>query len=143
PRGGSARPSGNRNPAGPGLRIPRSGHPANAERQDTGGWRGRARSGARLADAKRLRGLGPMGRPRPPRFSMATPTLSPAAPLVPARRFDKLGIVLALLVVAGAGLLPFVTSKPNRIVPGESLSILGALPLGQAVLLYAVIAIGA
>src|SRR5690606_18409236 len=77
------------------------------------------------------------------RFSMATPALSPAAPLVPARRFDKLGIVLALLVVAGAGLLPFVTSKPNRIVPGEPLPIIGALPLGQAVLLYAVIAIGA
>jgi len=75
---------------------------------------------------------------------MAIPYHSPAAaPFSPTRRFDKLGIVLVLLVVAGAALLPFVTSKPNRIVPGEPLPIIGALPLGQAILLYAVVAIGA
>lgn len=75
---------------------------------------------------------------------MAVSPPSPAAvPAVPAPRLDRLGVIVALLAMAGAGVLPFAAFKANRIVPGDPLSILGALPSGQAVLLYGVIAAGA
>lgn len=41
---------------------------------------------------------------------------------------DKLGVVIAILVAASLWLLPFVTSKPNRIVQGQPLSLFDALP---------------
>lgn len=70
------------------------------------------------------------------------PTLSRAAPLrLP--RLDKLGTIIALLVLAGLFLLPFVISRPNRIVQGQALPIGAALPLASAIALYAAIGLGA
>lgn len=42
--------------------------------------------------------------------------------------FDKLGIVVGLIVIWGVLLAPFATFKPNRIVAGEALGLLSALP---------------
>jgi osmoprotectant transport system permease protein len=43
-------------------------------------------------------------------------------------RFDKLGVVIAVLAGYGALLAPFATFRANRIVPGEPRAILEALP---------------
>ncbi len=73
---------------------------------------------------------------------MAQDTISTATPLrLP--RVDKLGVIIALLVLAGLFLFPFVISRPNRIVLGAPLSIGAALPLVEAALLYAMVALGA
>jgi osmoprotectant transport system permease protein len=73
---------------------------------------------------------------------MAQDTISTATPLrLP--RVDKLGVIIALLVLAGLFLLPFVISRPNRIVLGAPLSIGAALPLVEAALLYAMVGLGA
>ena len=50
-------------------------------------------------------------------------------------RFDKLGVVLALMVAYGAYAAPFVTFRANRIVPGEGRFLLEALPSGLGVVL--------
>ncbi len=73
---------------------------------------------------------------------MANDTISTATPLrLP--KVDKLGVIIALLVLASTFLLPFVISRPNRIVLGAPLSIGAALPLVEAVLLYAMVGLGA
>jgi osmoprotectant transport system permease protein len=53
---------------------------------------------------------------------------------------DKLGVLIALIVAAGWALLPFATFKANRIVQGQSKSLLEALPLPEAVLLSVILA---
>ncbi|HEY9010559.1 MAG TPA: ABC transporter permease [Devosia sp.] len=58
-------------------------------------------------------------------------------------RLDKLGVIIALLALAGLFLLPFVISRPNRIVLGQPLPIGAALPLIHAALLYAIVGVGA
>lgn len=45
-----------------------------------------------------------------------------------ALRFDKLGVVIAVLAAYGAFLAPFTNFRANRIVPGEPRAILDALP---------------
>ena len=50
-------------------------------------------------------------------------------------RFDKLGVVIALLVAYGTLVAPFATWRANRIVPGEAKSNLAALPGGAGVVL--------
>lgn len=57
-----------------------------------------------------------------------------------ARRFDKLGVVIALIAGCGAVALPFATFRANRIVLGEARAIVQALPPWAATLLLAVIA---
>ncbi|KKB82531.1 ABC transporter permease [Devosia soli] len=57
-------------------------------------------------------------------------------------RLDKLGIIIAVLVLAAVFFLPFVISRPNRIVAGMALPISGALPALQAIVLYGLIALG-
>lgn len=57
-------------------------------------------------------------------------------------RLDKLGVIIALLVAAGLFLLPFVISRPNRIVSGAPLSVGQALPLLEAVVLYGMVGLG-
>lgn len=69
------------------------------------------------------------------------PALS-ATPAVRRLRPDKLGVIITLLVLAGLFLLPFVISRPNRIVGGQPLSLGQSLPVLQAVLLYALTALG-
>ena len=65
--------------------------------------------------------------------------ISTAAP--PARlALDKLGVLLAALVAAGALALPFATFRANRIVLGEPRDILGALDPAIAWTLCAVLA---
>ncbi|ASY65695.1 L-proline glycine betaine ABC transport system permease protein ProW (plasmid) [Sinorhizobium sojae CCBAU 05684] len=51
--------------------------------------------------------------------------------------FDKLGVIIAALAVYGAFLAPFATFRANRIVQGETRTILEALPplLGYGLLL--------
>ncbi|MBI4046632.1 MAG: ABC transporter permease, partial [Devosia nanyangense] len=41
---------------------------------------------------------------------------------------DKLGVVIALIVLVGWFALPFVDFTPNRILPGDPRSIFAALP---------------
>ncbi|RYE88672.1 MAG: ABC transporter permease [Hyphomicrobiales bacterium] len=73
---------------------------------------------------------------------MAQQTASLSPPLrLP--RVDKLGVIIALLVLAGLFLLPFVISRPNRIVLGQPLPIGAALPLFPALILYAMVGLGA
>ena len=52
-------------------------------------------------------------------------------------RFDKLGVVVALLIAYGALAAPFATFRANRIVPGDGKGILDALPAGAGILLFA------
>ena len=52
-------------------------------------------------------------------------------------RFDKLGVVVALLIAYGALAAPFATFRANRIVPGDGKGILYALPAGAGILLFA------
>jgi osmoprotectant transport system permease protein len=58
-------------------------------------------------------------------------------------RFDKLGVVIALLVAYGALAAPFATFRANRIVPGEAKTILDALPAGTGVALLALMVFAA
>ena len=55
-------------------------------------------------------------------------------------RADKLGVVIAAILVYGAAVAPFATFRANRIVPGEGRTILDALPAWAGVLLLAIIA---
>lgn len=55
-------------------------------------------------------------------------------------QLDRLGVVIALLSVAGATALPFVIFKVNRIVLGDALSISAVLPPFSGIFLYGVIA---
>jgi osmoprotectant transport system permease protein len=55
---------------------------------------------------------------------------------------DPLGVLV--LLIAGAGMaLPFADLKANRIVPGEGLSLLTALPSTWSLLLFAILAVTA
>lgn len=54
-------------------------------------------------------------------------------------RLDKLGVVLAVILVAAWLLLPFADFKPNRILPGEPRSIFSALPPAYAALIALVL----
>lgn len=58
-------------------------------------------------------------------------------------RFDKLGVVIAVLAGYGALLAPFTTFRANRIVPGESRAILDALPGIAGPALFAVVLVAA
>jgi osmoprotectant transport system permease protein len=57
-------------------------------------------------------------------------------------RFDKLGVVIAVIVAYAALAAPFATFRANRIVPGQARSIIEALPPALGMLLL-VIVIGA
>lgn len=57
------------------------------------------------------------------------------------RHLDRLGVIIALLSVAGATALPFVIFKANRIVLGQALPISAALQPSYAFLLYGAIAL--
>lgn len=54
-------------------------------------------------------------------------------------RFDKLGVVIAVIAAYAAFLAPFATFRANRIVPGQARSILEALPATTGWLLLAII----
>ncbi len=58
-------------------------------------------------------------------------------------RFDKLGVVIALLIAYGALVAPFATLRANRIVPGEAKMILDALPAGAGIALLVLIVFAA
>ncbi|MEK1931965.1 MAG: ABC transporter permease, partial [Pararhizobium sp.] len=58
-------------------------------------------------------------------------------------RFDKLGVVIALLVAYGTLVAPFATFRANRIVPGEAKSMLAALPGGAGVALIGLMVLAA
>ncbi len=55
-------------------------------------------------------------------------------------RFDKLGVVIALLIAYGAFAAPFAAFRANRIVPGEARSILDSLPPGSGTALLMLMA---
>ncbi|TPM36569.1 ABC transporter permease [Mesorhizobium sp. B2-3-5] len=54
-------------------------------------------------------------------------------------RFDKLGVVIAVIAVYATLAAPFATFRANRIVPGQARSIIEALPSTTGLLLLAVI----
>ncbi|MBZ9678955.1 ABC transporter permease [Mesorhizobium sp. ES1-1] len=54
-------------------------------------------------------------------------------------RFDKLGVVIAIITAYAVLLAPFATFRANRIVPGSARSILEALPAALGPLLLAII----
>ncbi|KKC39853.1 ABC transporter permease [Devosia epidermidihirudinis] len=54
---------------------------------------------------------------------------------------DKLGVMIALIAIAGAA-LPFALFRANRIVPGETRSLLDALPTFQSTLLIIFLLVG-
>jgi osmoprotectant transport system permease protein len=54
---------------------------------------------------------------------------------------DKLGVLIALIIAAGWVFLPFATFKANRIVQGQGRIVFDALPLWQAALLSAIVAV--
>lgn len=54
-------------------------------------------------------------------------------------RFDKLGVVIAVIAAYGAFVAPFATFRANRIVPGEARSILEALPSPMGAALLAIV----
>ncbi|MEZ2332360.1 ABC transporter permease [Mesorhizobium sp. RCC_202] len=58
-------------------------------------------------------------------------------------RFDKLGVVIAVIVAYAALFAPFATFRANRIVPGQARSILDALPTPLGALLLAILIAGA
>lgn len=58
-------------------------------------------------------------------------------------RFDKLGVVIAIIAAYGALIAPFATFRANRIVAGEPRSILEALPNAAGLLLLGVVVIAA
>jgi osmoprotectant transport system permease protein len=55
-------------------------------------------------------------------------------------RGDKLGMVIAAILLYGAAVAPFATFRANRIVPGEGCTILEALPGWAGILLLTIIA---
>lgn len=55
---------------------------------------------------------------------------------------DRLGVLIALIGLAGALLLPFAAFRANRIVLGEPRAILDALPFSGALTLALVVAVG-
>ncbi|RRI00957.1 ABC transporter permease [Mesorhizobium tamadayense] len=57
-------------------------------------------------------------------------------------RFDKLGIVIAVVVAYAAFAAPFATFRANRIVPGQARSILESLPSALGALLLAIVIVG-
>ncbi|MEW6632396.1 MAG: ABC transporter permease [Pseudomonadota bacterium] len=57
-------------------------------------------------------------------------------------RFDKLGVVIAVIVAYAAFAAPFATFRANRIVPGQGRSILEALPSTLGALLLAILIAG-
>ncbi|RWA70026.1 ABC transporter permease [Mesorhizobium sp.] len=57
-------------------------------------------------------------------------------------RFDKLGVVIAVIVTYAAFVAPFATFRANRIVPGQARSILEALPPTLGALLLAIVIAG-
>ncbi|MDX8446621.1 ABC transporter permease [Mesorhizobium captivum] len=57
-------------------------------------------------------------------------------------RFDKLGVVIAVIVAYAAFVAPFATFRANRIVPGQARSILEALPPTLGALLLAIVIAG-
>ncbi|BCM19347.1 ABC transporter permease [Mesorhizobium sp. J8] len=57
-------------------------------------------------------------------------------------RFDKLGVVIAAIIVYAALAAPFATFRANRIVPGQARSILEALPSVLGILLLAIVIAG-
>ncbi|WP_217570315.1 ABC transporter permease [Mesorhizobium sp. GbtcB19] len=57
-------------------------------------------------------------------------------------RFDKLGVVIAVIVAYAALLAPFATFRANRIVPGQARSIIDALPPTLGPLLLAIVIVG-
>lgn len=54
-------------------------------------------------------------------------------------RFDKLGVVIAVIAAYGAFVAPFATFRANRIVPGEPRSILDALPSPLGLVLLGIV----
>ncbi|MGK9203335.1 ABC transporter permease [Sinorhizobium sp. M4_45] len=58
-------------------------------------------------------------------------------------RFDKLGLIIAILVLYGALLAPFATFRANRIIQGEARDILEALPPPLGYGLLALVVAGA
>jgi osmoprotectant transport system permease protein len=58
-------------------------------------------------------------------------------------RFDKLGVVIALLIAYAVLAAPFATFRANRIVPGDANGILDALPAGAGMLLLGLMACAA
>ncbi|UVK44905.1 ABC transporter permease [Mesorhizobium sp. AR07] len=54
-------------------------------------------------------------------------------------RFDKLGVVIAVIAAYAAFAAPFATFRANRIVPGQARSILEALPATTGTLLLVVV----
>lgn len=58
-------------------------------------------------------------------------------------RFDKLGVVIALMLAYGAFAAPFAVFRANRIVPGVPRSILDALPPAAAASFLIVLAVAA
>ncbi len=67
---------------------------------------------------------------------------APAATARPAwLALDKLGVLIALIAAAGAA-LPFTLFRANRIVPGEPVALLDALPPTPTILLVGILLIG-
>ncbi|MCD7110024.1 ABC transporter permease [Rhizobium sp. DKSPLA3] len=58
-------------------------------------------------------------------------------------RFDKLGVLIAILLGVGTLLAPFATFRANRIVPGGPRSILESLPPGWGVALIIALVVAA
>ncbi len=58
-------------------------------------------------------------------------------------RFDKLGLIIAILVLYGALVAPFATFRANRIIQGEARAILEALPPPLGYGLLALVVAGA
>ncbi|WP_414650765.1 ABC transporter permease [Ensifer sp.] len=54
-------------------------------------------------------------------------------------RFDKLGVIIAALALAGAAIAPFATFRANRIVAGEAKTIVEALTLPWSALVLLVV----
>ncbi|SDA73905.1 ABC transporter permease [Mesorhizobium qingshengii] len=58
-------------------------------------------------------------------------------------RFDKLGVVIAVIAAYAAFAAPFATFRANRIVPGQARSMLEALPAATGPLLLAIVVVAA
>jgi osmoprotectant transport system permease protein len=73
---------------------------------------------------------------------MTSGIAAPAGSSFALPRIDRLGMVVAVLTLAG-GLMPFVILRPNRIVSGQGLGIVAALPPALAATLCLTIATAA
>src|SRR5207245_8554847 len=78
------------------------------------------------ADRRRVRAVGRRGLPPGEGPLEVSARLALAVPRLP--RLDPLGALLTALGAAALVLLPFVVLKPNRILPGEPVAMLAALP---------------